>query len=52
MININDEILFYGGLCVAVAALLAAIIFFCVSRAKTARLKKTLEEEYGNTIDR
>ena len=41
------ELLFYGGLIVTVGSLLAAILFLCIYKVKSAWLKAQLDIEYG-----
>lgn len=43
----TGELLFYGGLIVTVVSLLAAILFFCIYKVKSARLRGQLDIEYG-----
>lgn len=44
---LTNEILFYGGLAVAVCSLVLAVIYFSVSQIKKARLNTRLDAEYG-----
>lgn len=43
----TDELLFYGGICLAAAALILLIAYACVSRIMKKRLEERLNEEYG-----
>lgn len=45
-----DEILYYGGLGLAVFAVLLGIILFLIIRYRRARLELQLMEEYGDMI--
>ena len=45
--SLSGEVLFYGGIVVAAAALVLAIVFFCVFKIKSARLNAKLNQEYG-----
>lgn len=47
MIELTDEILFYGGLLCAAAACAAEIICLCIFLAKRHSLKAQIEKEYG-----
>ncbi len=43
----GDELLFTGGIAVMVLSLLAAIVYFVVSRRGKKRLNERLDAEYG-----
>jgi len=47
MIRITNELLFYGGLIVAAASLLAFIIFLLISKLMNVSLEAKFKEEYG-----
>jgi hypothetical protein len=42
------ELLFYGGLIVSGAAVLAAVVLLCVYKRGSSRLKAQLDREYGS----
>lgn len=44
---VTNEILFYGGMILTGCTLLSAIIYFCISKIKEARLNAKLDAEYG-----
>ena len=44
---LSNEVLFYGGLGLAVCSALAAFIFFCLFRIGSVRLNAKLDAEYG-----
>lgn len=44
---ITDEALYVGGMVVAAAAFILAIICFCVFQIKKVRLDSRMDEEYG-----
>lgn len=44
---ITNEMLFYGGILLAGISALLAIIFFCISKVKSAKLNAQLDKEYG-----
>ncbi len=46
-----NEMLFYGGIALAAAALLAGLIFFCISQVIGTRLMAQLDSEYGPRVD-
>lgn len=46
---ISNEMLYYGGIAIAVTAILAALIFFLTSRMSRHRLDERLNEEYGKS---
>ena len=43
-----DEILYYGGIAAVAAAVLLFLIYLAVSRSAAFRLRRTLDEEYGD----
>ncbi len=43
----TNEMMLYGGLGVAACSLVAAVVYFCVSRIKAVRLGAQLDAEYG-----
>ncbi|MCD7922012.1 MAG: hypothetical protein LUG27_06195 [Clostridiales bacterium] len=47
---ITDETLFYIGAVIAVGALLAGILFWRISKARSVRLRVELEQEYGEKV--
>lgn len=44
---ISNELIFYSGLIITGITVIAAVIFFFVSRISGRRLKAKLDEEYG-----
>lgn len=44
---LTNEILFYGGIAVAIASLAAALLYFCITQIKKVRLDARLDAEYG-----
>ena len=44
---LTDELLFYGGLAVAIGSLVIAAIFAIVSRIYMIRLNELFDKEYG-----
>lgn len=42
-----NEVLFYGGIAMAVIALILALIFFITYKVKSAKLIRQLDKEYG-----
>lgn len=47
-----NEILLYGGMGIAAAALITAVIYFIFSRMKRAQLNSCFDKEYGNTTEK
>ena len=45
---LTDEILYYGGLILAAAAIIALLICLCISVAAKGKLKMKLRDEYGD----
>ncbi len=43
----TNEILFYGGLILAGGSLLLTVIYFCIYKMKSMRLRIQLDAEYG-----
>lgn len=44
---LTNETLFYGGILITGCTVLSAIIYFCISKIKSIKLKAQLELEYG-----
>lgn len=44
---ITNEMLFYGGMILAGGSALLTIIFFCISKIRSIKLKNQLDLEYG-----
>ena len=44
-----NEVLFYGGMAMAVIALILALIFFITYKVKSAKLNRQLDKEYGES---
>ena len=44
---LTDELLFYGGIAVAVGSLVMAILSFCILQIKKIRLNAQMDYEYG-----
>lgn len=44
---LTNELLFYGGMAVAIGSLIAAILYFCISQIGKVRLDAQLDAEYG-----
>ena len=44
-----NEVLFYGGMIMAVIALILALIFFITYKVKSAKLNRQLDKEYGES---
>lgn len=44
---LTNEMMLYGGLSVAACSLVAAVLYFCISRIKAVRLNVQLNAEYG-----
>lgn len=44
---LSNEVLFYGGLGLAICSAAAAFIFFCISQIGSVRLNARLDAEYG-----
>ena len=47
MDRMTSEFLFYGGIIIPGCALVAAILYFCISKVKSIKLKMILNTEYG-----
>lgn len=47
MIYLTDEALYLGGMIAASAALISAVVCFCIFQIKKVRLNSRLDEEYG-----
>lgn len=44
---ITDELLFYGGIGIAVTGVILFCLYVCISRIVKKKLEKQLEKEYG-----
>lgn len=44
---ITNEVLFYGGIGLAIASVVMAIIYFSISQIRKVRLHVQMDEEYG-----
>lgn len=47
--QLENEVLFYGGILITVCGLITAGIYFCVSQIDKVRLKAKLDAEYGES---
>lgn len=47
MAGLTNEMLLYGGIAVAAAAVIGLIVFICVMKVKKIRLNTQLNAEYG-----
>ncbi len=50
-IMIQSQVLFYGGLIVMGASVVLALVSLLIFRITGKRIKKKLEQEYGNPAD-
>ena len=44
---LTNEMMFYGGISMAVGSVVLAILYFCVSKINKIRLNVQLDAEYG-----
>ncbi len=47
MDRLTNEFLFYGGIIITGCVLISAILYFCISKVKSVKLKMELNAEYG-----